>query len=71
MRLEPGATLLYPVTKSTPSGPQSNGLLVNFAEQTVRVKGTLIERGNARAIIIDSVAAYAPVIAQGSLRTER
>ncbi len=63
--------VLYPVTKSTPSGPQSNGLLVNFAEQTVRVKGTLIERGNARAIIIDSVAAYAPVIAQGSLRTER
>lgn len=63
--------VLYPVTKSTPSGPQSNGLLVNFAEQTVRVKGTLIERGKARAIIIDSVVAYMPVIAQGNLQTEK
>ena len=50
--------VLYPVTKSTPSGLAANGLLANYAEQTVRATGTLIERGGERAIMIDSVAAY-------------
>ena len=63
--------VLYPVTKSAPSGLTANGLLVNYAEQTVRVKGTLIERGNARAIIINSVTAYAPSVVQGSLLSEK
>jgi len=63
--------VLYPATKSTPSGLAANGLLMHHAEQTVRVKGTLIERGTGRAIIIDSVAAYAPDMTQGRVQAER
>ncbi len=63
--------VLYPVTKSTPSGLAANGLLMNFAEQTVRVRGTLIERGKERAIMIDSVAAYTPGTEMESLRADR
>jgi len=62
--------VIYPVTMSMPSGPPANGLLVNYAEQTVRVKGTLIERGGELAIMIDSVAAYSPVVAQRNPQTE-
>jgi len=63
--------VLYPVTKSTPSGPASHYLLADHAEHKVRVKGTLIERGKARAILIDNVVAYAnaPDVAQGNLQT--
>ncbi len=63
--------VLYPVTMSTPSGPAANGLLMDYAGQTVRVTGTLIERGGERAIMIDSVAAYLPGTELGSLRAER
>ena len=63
--------VLYPVTKSTQSGLAANGLLMNFAEQTVRVRGTLIERGKERAIMIDSVAAYTPGTEMESLRADR
>ncbi len=58
--------VLYPVTKSTPSGLSANGLLMDYAEQMVRVTGTLIERGRQRAIIIDSVAAYTPEAEQAN-----
>ena len=58
--------VLYPVTKSTPSGPASHYLLADHAERKVRVKGTLIERGKARAILIDNVSAYEPNLAQGN-----
>ena len=65
--------VLYPVTKSTPSGPASHYLLADHAEHKVRVKGTLIERGKARAILIDNVVAYAdaPDVAQGNLQTRK
>jgi len=58
--------VLYPVTKSTPSGPASHYLLADYAEHKVRVKGTLIERGKARAILVDNVSAYEPNLAQGN-----
>ncbi len=56
--------VFYPVTKSTPSGPASHDLLLTYVAQDVWVKGTLIERGGERGIMIDSVAAYTPDIAQ-------
>ena len=62
--------VLYPVTMRSPSGPASHDLLAKYAEKTVRVTGTLIERGGGRAIIIDGVVADAPDVAQGSLQTE-
>jgi hypothetical protein len=49
--------IYYPVVKTMPSGPAGNDMLMAFAEQRVNVKGTMIQRGNARAFIIESVAA--------------
>ena len=65
--------VLYPVTKSMPSGPASHYLLADHAERKVRVKGTLIERGKARAILIDNVSAYAdaPDAAQEDIQTRK
>jgi hypothetical protein len=52
--------VFYPVTKSSPSGPASHDLLLSYVAQDVSVKGTLIQRGRERAVIIDSLAAYVP-----------
>jgi hypothetical protein len=56
--------VLYPVAERTYSGPASHSLLADHAGQKVRVKGKLIERGRARAILIDNVSAYEPNLAR-------
>lgn len=63
--------VFYPVTRNSPSGPAAHDLLLSYVAQDVSVKGTLIQRGRERAIIIDSLAAYTPDIAQGSVRAEK
>lgn len=61
----------YPVTRSSPSGPASHDLLLSYVAQDVSVKGTLIQRGRERAVIIDSLTAYTPDIAQQSVPAEK
>jgi hypothetical protein len=58
--------IYYPVTQTTPSGPADNAMLMNYCEQKVQVTGKVIERGRERAIVIDKVAAYAPMPKPGS-----
>ncbi|GEM_PF-803914 len=63
--------VFYPVTRSSPSGPASHDLLLSYVAQDVSVKGTLIQRGRERAVIIDSLAAYAPDTPQEDLQAVR
>lgn len=48
--------IYYPVVKRMPAGPESNMLLLEYAGQPVTVKGTIIQRGAQRAIVIESVS---------------
>ena len=58
--------IYYPVTQTMPSGPADNAMLMNYCEQKVMVTGKLIQRGRERAVVIDKVAAYAPMPKPGS-----
>ena len=46
--------LLIPVSEGMP-GESENGRLREFAEQTVRIHGTVFEAGGAKVIMIESV----------------
>ncbi|HTW91154.1 MAG TPA: hypothetical protein VMH22_05540 [bacterium] len=58
--------IYYPVTQTMPSGPADNARLMNYCEQEVQVTGKIIQRGRERAVVIDKVAAYAPMPKPGS-----
>jgi hypothetical protein len=58
--------IYYAVTQTMPSGPADNAMLMNYCEQKVQATGKLIMRGRERAIVIDNVAAYAPMSKPGS-----
>lgn len=47
--------IYYPVATKMPSGPASTPALIDHAERTVLAFGTLIQRGPARALMIDFV----------------
>ncbi len=48
----------YPVSMSMPQSPVGAAALSKYCAQTVRATGTVIARGNSRAILINKVVAY-------------
>jgi len=54
-----GGRIYYPVTRTTPTSPVGTAMLSDYCARKVRVTGTVIARGEGRAIIIDRVVASA------------
>ena len=54
-----GGRIYYPVTMTMPNSPVGTSLLSSYPGQKVRVTGTVIDRGESRAIVIDKVAQLA------------
>lgn len=54
-----GGRVYYPVTIATPRSPVGTAILSSYCAKQVRVTGTVIDRGEGRAIIIDKVAPLA------------
>jgi len=54
-----GGRVHYPVTMAMPKGPVGTARLSNYCAKQVRVTGTVIDRGEGRAIVIDKVALLA------------
>jgi hypothetical protein len=52
--------IIYPVAAQMPSGPVATDLLIQHAQRRVQVRGTLAQRGPARAIFIRTVSALEP-----------
>jgi hypothetical protein len=53
--------MYYPVVRATTTSPPDFTTLLDHFEQMVVATGTIIHRGRARAIAIDSLVAYTPV----------
>lgn len=51
--------IYYPVTKTMPASPVGKTWLSDYCTREVRVTGTVIDRGEGRAIVIDKVAPLA------------
>jgi hypothetical protein len=62
--------MYYPVNRDTMTDPPDFTKLVKYCEQKVVVSGTVITRGKARAVVIDSVAAFTPDESSETLRPE-
>jgi len=60
----------YPVVRDTMTDPPDFTKLIRHIEQKVVVSGTTIARGKARAVVIDSVAAYVPDKSSEAIRPE-
>jgi hypothetical protein len=52
--------MYYPVVRATATSPADFTTFIKHFEQTVVATGTVITRGRARAIAIDSLSAYTP-----------
>ena len=63
--------MYYPVVRDTMTDTPDFTKLFRYVEQKVVVSGTVINRGKARGVVINSVAAYTPDRSYDTLRPER
>ncbi len=62
--------MYYPVVRDTTTESPDFTKLFRYVEQKVVVSGTVVNRGKARAVVIDSVAAFRPDESSETLRRE-
>ena len=62
--------MYYPVVRDTMNDPPDFTKMIKYVDQHVVVTGTVINRGKARAVVIDSVVAFKPDRSGETIRPE-